>query len=170
MTRVVVVGGGLAGLAAALFLARHEHTVTLVERDGPPGEGDSADEDATNWKRPGAPQSHQSHVLLGRARRVLLEEAPDVLRAMAARGILEHEVRVGAATVEGEAMLPTRRLVAEGVLRRIVEDEPSITVRCGDSTATIAPSRSRLRSPSTTRCATPRVIPRSTGASSRRCH
>jgi phytoene dehydrogenase-like protein len=44
MTRIVVIGGGLGGLAAALFSARHGHEVVLLERDAGPPEG-TADDD-----------------------------------------------------------------------------------------------------------------------------
>jgi flavin-dependent dehydrogenase len=127
---VVVIGAGFAGLATALFLARRGHAVALVERDGAP-QGDSADDDADGWRRPGVPQAHQSHLLLARARRVMLDEAPDVLDALLARGVHELPVRVGAGELPGEAFLLTRRLVAEGVLRRIVDAEHGIDVVIG---------------------------------------
>ncbi len=132
MAQIVIAGGGFAGLSASLFLARRGHAVTIVERDAPPP-GDSADDDADRWPRPGAPQAQQSHVLLARARHVLVQEAPDVLAAMLARGVREQPASVGAGGVEGEAMLLSRRLVAEGVLRRAVECEAGVTVRSGDA-------------------------------------
>ena len=48
MTDVVVAGGGFAGLAAALFMARRGHLVTIVERDGPPT-GSNPEDDAQSW-------------------------------------------------------------------------------------------------------------------------
>jgi 2-polyprenyl-6-methoxyphenol hydroxylase-like FAD-dependent oxidoreductase len=132
VTRIVVVGGGFAGLAASIFLSRRGHAVTLVERDGPPPDG-SADDDAARWRRPGAPQSHQSHVLLGRARRVLAEEAPDVLDALRARGVEDQPIQLGPEGLPGEYVLLTRRLVTEGVLRRVVEDDEKIAVRSGEA-------------------------------------
>ena len=132
MSQIVIAGGGFAGLSASLFLARRGHAVTIVERDEAPP-GDSAEDDADRWRRPGAPQSEQSHVLLARARQVLAQDAPDVLASLLRRGVREQSASVGAGGVEGEAMLLSRRLVAEGVLRRAVECEAGVTVRSGDA-------------------------------------
>lgn len=140
MTRVVVAGAGFAGLAGALFLARRGHPVTLVERDPPPPDG-TPDDDADGWLHPGAPQARQSHALLGRARRVLVDEAPDVVASLLARGVHEVPVVVGAGTVDGEHMLLSRRLVAEAELRRVVAREPGITVLAGDAVVGLHVSR-----------------------------
>lgn len=131
MTRVVIAGGGFAGLAAALFLARRGQVVTVVERDGAPPQGTPAD-DVDHWLHPGVPQARQSHALLGRARRVLVEEAPDVVAALVARGVHEVPVVVGAGTLD-EKMLLSRRLVAEAELRRIVAREAGVTVLVDDA-------------------------------------
>ena len=134
MTRAVIAGGGFAGLAGALFMARRGHSVTLVERDpGPPG--GTPDDDADRWRHPGVSQARQSHAMLGRARRVLVDEAPDVLHALLARGVHEVPIVFGAGTLEGERMLLSRRLVAEAELRRIVAREPGITLIVGDAVA-----------------------------------
>lgn len=132
MTRVVIAGAGFAGLASALFLARRGHSVTLVERDAAPPDGTPAD-DVADWAHPGAPQARQSHALLGRARRVLVDEAPDVVAALLSRGVREIPVVVGAGFLDGERMLLSRRLVAEAELRRIVAREPGVRLLAGEA-------------------------------------
>lgn len=132
MTRVIIAGGGFSGLASAVFLARRGHRVTLVERDGPPPEG-SPDDDVDAWRRAGAPQARQSHAILGRARRVLMDEAPDVVAALLARGVHEIPIVVGAGALTGEYMLLSRRLVAEAELRRIASREPGVELIVGDA-------------------------------------
>src|SRR6478735_4905858 len=134
MTRAVIAGGGFAGLAGALFMARRGHSVTLVERDPEPPDG-TPDDDADTWRHPGVSQARQSHAMLGRARRVLVDEAPDVLHALLARGVHEVPIVFGAGRLEGESMLLSRRLVAEAELRRIVAREHGITLLVGDAVA-----------------------------------
>ena len=132
MTRVVIAGAGFAGLASSLFLARQGHDVTIVERDDAPPNGTPSD-DVDGWLHPGAPQARQSHALLGRARRVLVDEAPDVVASLRARGVHEIPIVVGAGVLDGEQMLLSRRLVAEAELRRIVAREPGVTLVTRDA-------------------------------------
>ena len=66
----VVLGGSVAGLAAAKLLARHFRQVLVLERDvrlrGTP-------EDAFRyWERGGVPQFRHSHAFLARLRIALL--------------------------------------------------------------------------------------------------
>ena len=106
--------------------------VTLVERDGAPPDGTPSD-DVNHWVHPGVSQARQSHALLGRARRVLADEAPDVITALVARGVREIPAEVGAGRLHGEQMLLSRRLVAEAELRRTVAREPGVTLMAGDA-------------------------------------
>jgi glycine/D-amino acid oxidase-like deaminating enzyme len=78
--RAIVIGAGMAGLAAAAALAGHFHQVIVLERD-------RLRPDAS--PRPGAPQFTQLHGLLGGGLRALCRLLPgfdrDLARAGAAR-------------------------------------------------------------------------------------
>jgi 2-polyprenyl-6-methoxyphenol hydroxylase-like FAD-dependent oxidoreductase len=124
----VVVGGGLAGLAAALFLGRRGHQVTVVERDQQvPAGGPDAIFSAR--PRPGVPQVRQPHNFLGRSVRVLRAEAPDVLDTLVARGALRIPLDLGEGP--GDAMLCARRPLFESVIRQATAAEPNVSIRDG---------------------------------------
>ena len=84
---VVVVGGGVAGLGAALTLARRGHEVTVVERDDTPMPASS--DEAFEWDRRGAPQVRHSHALLARLTTILRRDHPDVWQALLDEGATE---------------------------------------------------------------------------------
>ncbi|MBI3785732.1 MAG: FAD-dependent oxidoreductase [Deltaproteobacteria bacterium] len=84
----VVIGGGIAGLGAALVLAQRGAEVTVLERDDDPT-ARSAEEAFSSWDRSGAPQVRHSHVFLGRLRKLLHDEYPDLLAAVLAAGARE---------------------------------------------------------------------------------
>lgn len=137
---VAVVGGGMAGLLAALFLARDGHRVTVFERDDTDVPA-TADEAFAGWDRRGAPHARQSHALLARLRRILRERAPDVLDALVDQGateltierilppdIADRDPRPGDQDL---VILCCRRLTLEWVLRRAVVAEPTVTWHAG---------------------------------------
>ncbi len=127
MTTVVITGAGVVGLATALLLARRGHEVLVLDRDGPPPDG-TPDDDALRWDRPGVPHAGHAHGFLARCVRVLREDAPDVLDALAARGASAIPVPFGPG-LEADAALLSRRLVFEGALRRVAEAEAGVEVR-----------------------------------------
>ncbi|MFD0718562.1 FAD-dependent oxidoreductase [Streptomyces globosus] len=88
MAHVLVIGGGVAGLATALLAARRGHTVELFERDTR-APGTALDRDSFGWHRPAVPQAAQPHVLLGAARTLLRRELPDVYAEMLRLGARE---------------------------------------------------------------------------------
>jgi 2-polyprenyl-6-methoxyphenol hydroxylase-like FAD-dependent oxidoreductase len=77
MTRAVVLGGGFAGVLAAVVLARHVDEVVLVERGRYP---------ATPGARPGLPQGHHSHVLVAGGVQALDALLPGTAGTLLARG------------------------------------------------------------------------------------
>jgi 2-polyprenyl-6-methoxyphenol hydroxylase-like FAD-dependent oxidoreductase len=137
---IAIVGGGMAGMLAALMLARDGHRITVYERDDT-DLPETADEAFDGWVRRGAPHTRQSHALLARLRRILHERAPDVLDALIDQGateltveallppdITDREPRPGDDEL---VLLCCRRLTIEWVLRRAVTSEPGVTWRGG---------------------------------------
>ncbi len=135
---VVVVGGGVAGLATALQLGRAGHGVTVIERDDTPMP-ETADE-AFDWNRRGAPQVRHSHAFLARLRNLLRDHQPDLLEALLAEGATEMRFGDGVPPEmeftpepgdEDLVMIACRRTTFEWVLRRAALDEPNVTIHTG---------------------------------------
>ncbi|HEX4397554.1 MAG TPA: FAD-dependent oxidoreductase, partial [Trebonia sp.] len=77
MSRVIVVGGGLIGLATSLLIAKQGHDVTVLERDPEPPP--KTPEEATgSWARPGVMQFRLVNFLMPRGRQLLDEQLPEV--------------------------------------------------------------------------------------------
>jgi 2-polyprenyl-6-methoxyphenol hydroxylase-like FAD-dependent oxidoreductase len=85
--KVVMVGGGIAGLSAAMLLQRDGNDVTLLERDAapPPADADAAWGD---WDRRGVNQFRLLHFFQPRFRELMSAELPDVVEAFDAAGAL----------------------------------------------------------------------------------
>jgi 2-polyprenyl-6-methoxyphenol hydroxylase-like FAD-dependent oxidoreductase len=137
--RILVVGGGIGGLATALTLGRRGHQVVVVERDDTPMPSDA--DEAFEWDRRGAPQVRHSHALLARLRNLLLGHYPDVYASLLEAGA--SEMRFGdnlPPTIEGfEAepgdeelvLIAARRTTFEWVLRQAALAEPGVEIITG---------------------------------------
>jgi 2-polyprenyl-6-methoxyphenol hydroxylase-like FAD-dependent oxidoreductase len=133
MSRVVVVGAGLGGLAGAVFLARRGHEVVVLERDEQSPSG-VAEQDFGGWRRPGVPQARLPHRFLGLACKVLTDEAPDVIEQLLARGVLRADLSVGGRGADPDDDVFTmcaRRLVYESVVRHMAEHEHHVQILAG---------------------------------------
>lgn len=144
MAHLLVIGGGIAGLATALLAARRGHTAEVFERDTR-APGTALDRDFFGWHRPGVPQAAQPHVLLGAARRLLRTELPDVHAGMLRLGARErHEldwfdVRPPARPGDEDlVMIQARRIVLESALAAAVRAEPGVVVRYGEPVTGLA--------------------------------
>ncbi|MGW7062345.1 NAD(P)/FAD-dependent oxidoreductase [Streptomyces sp. NPDC054904] len=138
MAHVLVIGGGVAGLATALLAARRGHTAELFERDTR-APGTALDRDFFRWRRPTVPQAAQPHALLGAARKVLLGELPDVHAEMLRLGARErHELDWFDARPpalpgdEDLVMLQARRIVLESALATALRAEQGVVTRYGE--------------------------------------
>ncbi len=155
--RVVVVGGGIAGLGTALACARSGHQVAILERDDTPMPADA--DAAFAWARTGAPQVRHSHAFLARLRNLLRERAPDVLDALLAVGATEisFTANLPPALADTEprpgdeelVAIACRRTTFEWVLRRLVLAEAGVELRHGVAASSLD--------------AQPGVVPRVTG-------
>lgn len=131
--RALVLGGGIAGLSAAIVLARHFDEVTLVERD-------RYSEDVTAV-RPHTPQGAHAHVLLAGGLVALSRLIPHLAAWFdemgVAEGDLTHHTRVafeGRWLPKARSGIPIRvctRSDVEHLLRRHLATLPNVTVRDG---------------------------------------
>ena len=132
--RFVVAGGGFAGLATALAVARAGHTAVVLERDTV-APSDSP-RDAFDVPRRGIPHFLQPHAFLPRGRRELARMAPDVLETLMEAGAEPQELAeklTGPRVPEDDDLvyLWVRRPVIEWVLRRAVAAEPAVELHSG---------------------------------------
>lgn len=132
--RFVVAGGGVAGLAAALAVARAGHEAVVLERDrvGP----QESPEGAFDVDRGGIPHFFQPHAFLPRGRRILREIAPDLLGALVEAGADPQDlaVKLRGPRQPGDddlVYLWVRRPVIEWALRRAAAVEPAVELRAG---------------------------------------
>jgi len=144
MSKVIVLGGGLCGLASALMLARDGHEVTVLERDPAPVP-ESPERAWEAWERGGVAQFRQAHYMQPRGRQVLGAELPDVLGAIREAGAAElHWPRMLPPTIEDRSPRPgdeelmtvtARRPTLEQAMASAAERQEGLTVRRGAAVA-----------------------------------
>src|SRR6476646_9323367 len=140
MARIVVAGGGICGMAAALLLARDGHEVVVLERDEAPVPPDP-DDTWTSWARRSIGQFRIAHLMLPRGYQILRAELPDVVARLEGAGgltynMLEAPLQAipGATPREDDARFTTttgRRPMIEWAFATAAADEPGVTVRRG---------------------------------------
>lgn len=129
---ITVLGGGVAGMASALLLARDGHRVVLLEQDEV-SLGEATDSPA--WERPGVPHFLQPHAMIPRGCLELARNFPDVLQSLLDNGANDIDVRpkISGPPKPGDEelrYLGVRRPLFEWALRRAVLNEPGIELKC----------------------------------------
>ncbi|HEX6582411.1 MAG TPA: hypothetical protein VF056_02330 [Thermoleophilaceae bacterium] len=132
--KFAVAGGGVAGLAASLAVARAGHDAVVLERDSVHPDG--SPHGAFDVERRGIPHYFQPHAFLPRGRRVLSDWAPDVLDALLDAGADPQDLTLklrGPRQPGDEDLvyLWVRRPIIEWALRRAAAAEPAIEIRSG---------------------------------------
>jgi 2-polyprenyl-6-methoxyphenol hydroxylase-like FAD-dependent oxidoreductase len=140
--KVLVLGGGAAGMAGALLLRRAGHNVILVDRD--PAGSATDTEVVFAGERPTVPQFRQPHNFLGLGRRILQDRLPDVYAELVQVGIGEFDQTTflpeGTEREEGDEdlfVILCRRPVFDAALRRAVEHESGLDVRSAKATGLV---------------------------------
>ena len=132
--KLVVAGGGVAGLAAALAVARAGHEAVVLERDLVSADG--SPQGAFDVGRRGIPHYLQPHAFLPRGRRLLSDWAPDVLDTLLDAGADPQDLALklrGPRQPGDEDLvyLWVRRPIIEWALRRAAAAEPAVEIRAG---------------------------------------
>lgn len=130
--RAVVIGSGIAGLAAARVLREHFARVTLIDRDLLPNQPEF---------RPGIPQAHHAHTLLPYGQMLLEQQFPHLMEELLEQGALNIEEAETAYFDEGiwqrprphasRAMITCSRPMLETNLYRRVSSYPEIEILQG---------------------------------------
>lgn len=138
--QIIIVGGGICGLGAALLLGRDGHDITLLERDADPLPP-SAQEAWDTWTRKGVRQFQQPHNFMPGLRLLLEQELPHLPAALAAAGASRYNLidplppffadRSPRPIDEQLWTWTARRPAGEWVFAKAASNEPRITIRRG---------------------------------------
>jgi thioredoxin reductase (NADPH) len=115
MYDVIIVGGGPTGLTAAIYAARENQKVLVVEKSAPGGQA-GVTERLDNY--PGFPDGVAGHELADRMRRQAERYGVEILQAIAVSSIAPVEGGVEVTTATGETYSAHAVLVATGSMYR----------------------------------------------------
>jgi len=138
--QVVIVGGSVAGLFAALALSRQGHRITLLEGEALP-DCASPVEAFDRWERRGAPQARHSHAFLARLHNGIRDRTPELYADLLEAGaeplrfadLVEATFEKPELVPEDDeiVLLACRRITLDWVLRRHVERTTDARYRDG---------------------------------------
>lgn len=144
MGRIVVAGGGMCGLAAAMMLADDGHDVTVLERDvaPPPADPDAA---FAEWDRGSVGQFYLAHWLHARGTAIMREQLPSAYRLLDEHGGLHtNTIKYLLSMQPGVEVEPEddrfdqitgRRAALEWAMATAATAHAGVTVRRGDAIA-----------------------------------
>ena len=140
MSKIIVLGAGVCGLAAGMLLAHDGHEVIVMEQDSAAAPG-TPQEAWDGWPRSGVNQFRQAHFLLPAGRAVLEQELPQVAAALVTAGAAQVDLlSVMPPAITDRAPRPgddrfttltARRPVLEQAFARCAQATPGLDIRRG---------------------------------------
>ena len=144
MGKIIVAGGGMCGMAAAMMLADDGHDVTVVERDAapPPPDPEGA---FVDWDRRSVAQFGLAHWLHARGTSILREQLPAVYHGLVDHGGFRFNLATYLLSMIPDAeitddddrfdLVTARRSTIEWSMATAAAAHPGVTVRRGEAIA-----------------------------------